>query len=228
LNKLVSIIFLIIISGQLRAQNSAPQITFGAGGGIATPFSGTLLQKNTEAFYGDAAYYPWSFFNVNFEVQAGTLSGASSGKRNLKSFTNNFNAEIINGELNLGVIIKPDINVFFDVIRNIYGGAGYGIINGDITNVNIFKPSIIDHIKNTIHIVPIKLGYELTIVRNIYDEPLLRLNGCLNLNYVKGKGLDGYYDKNAAPHSFYTYASLGLRYAISLRHGKARDYNKFD
>ena len=120
------------------------------------------------SFYGDAAYYPWSFFNVNLEVQAGTLSGASSGKRNLKSFTNNFNAEIINGELNLGVFIKPDINVFFDVVRNIYGGAGYGVINGDITNVNISKPAIIDHIKNTIRIVPLKLGYELTIVRNIY------------------------------------------------------------
>ncbi|WP_295674702.1 hypothetical protein, partial [uncultured Mucilaginibacter sp.] len=128
MNKLVVIILLIIISAQLRAQSSVPQITVGAGGGIAAAFSGTVLQKNTMVFYGDAAYYPWSFFNVNLEVQAGTLSGASSGKRNLKSFTNNFNAEIINGELNLGVIIKPDINVFFDVVRNIYGGAGYGVI----------------------------------------------------------------------------------------------------
>lgn len=219
---------MIIISGQLRAQNSVPQITVGAGGGIATAFTGTVLQKNTVAFYGDAAYYPLPFLNVNIEVQAGTLSGASSGTRNRKSFTNTFNTQIINGELQLGVIIKPNINGFFDVVRNIYGGAGYGVLNGDISNVSVNKSAVTAHIKNTLNIVPLKVGYELTIVKNIYEEPVLKLDGCLNLNYVKGKGLDGYYDKNAATHSFYTYVSLGLRYAISLRHGTAKDYNKFD
>lgn len=228
MNKLISFIVLLFISAQLKAQSSVPQIAFGAGGGVATAFTGTVLQKNTIAFYSDAAYYPLPYLNVNIGVQAGSLSGTSSGTRNRKSFTNNFNAEMINGELQLGIIIKPDINGFFDIVRNIYGGAGYGVINSDITNVNIFNPAITNHVKNTIHIVPIKVGYELTIVKNIYQEPLLRLNGCLNLNYVKGEGLDGYYDKNTAPHSFYTYVSLGLGYAISLRHGAAKDYNKFD
>ena len=228
MNKLISLIVLIFISGQLKAQSSVPQITVGGGGGVATAFTGTVLQKNTVAFYGDAAYYPLPYLNVNMEVQTGSLSGTSAGTRNRKSFTNNFNAEIINGELQLGVIIKPDINGFFDVVRNIYGGVGYGVLNGDISNVNIREPAVTDHIKNTLNIIPLKVGYELNIVKNIYQEPVLKLDGCLNLNYVKGEGLDGYYDKNAAPHSFYTYVSLGLRYAISLRHGTAKDYNKFD
>lgn len=228
LDKLVSIIFLVIISGQLRAQKSVPQITVGGGGGISTAYGGAVLRENNVAFYGDAAYYPLPYLNVNLEVETGTLSGAAAGKKPLKSFTNKFNAEIINGELQMGLIIKPDINGFFDIVRNIYGGVGYGVLNGDINNVNVANASVTDHVKNTLHIVPLKVGYELTIVKDIYEDPELILNGCLNLNYVKEKGIDGYYDKYAAPHSFYTYASLGLKYAISLRHGKAKDYNKFD
>lgn len=228
MNKLVSLIVLILISGQIKAQSDVSQIAVGAGSGLATAFAGSVVQNKTVVFYGNVAYYPEPYLNVNMEVQAGTLSGAAAGKKPHKSFTNNFNAEIINGELQMGLIIKPDINGFFDIVRNIYGGVGYGVLNGNINNVNIANTSLTDHVKNTLHIVPLKMGYELTIIKDIYEDPVLKLNGCLNLNYVKEKGIDGYYDKYAAPHSFYTYASLGLKYAISLRHGKAKDYNKFD
>jgi len=218
----------VIISGQLRAQGSVPQITFGGGGGLATAFAGSQLQKTTTVFYGDAAFYPVAYFNVNIEAQTGVLSGRSLNKKNTKSFDNNYQAVIINGELQARIIIAPDINGFFDVVRNIYVGAGYGLMRGDITYVSLIKPNPIAHIKNTLRVVPFKAGYELNIVKNNYNEPVLKLDGCLSLNYVNGKGIDGYYNKNAASFSFYSYCSLGLRYVISLRHGRARDYNKFD
>ena len=228
MKKLITGIVLMIISGQLMAQSNVPQIAVGAGGGFAQVFAGTQSQKTTLAFYGDAAYYPVSGFDINIEAQTGLLSGIPLNKKNSKSFNNKYTAGLINIEFQARAGISPDINGFLDFVRNIYVGTGYGIINGNITNISITRPYPVAYVKNTLHMVPLKLGYELNLVKNSFDEPVLKLDGCLNFNYVKGQGLDGYYDKLAAPYSFYSYSSLGVRYAISLRHNNPTAYNKFD
>jgi hypothetical protein len=228
LKKLITSIILIIISGQLIAQSSVPQIALGAGGGLAQVFAGTQSKKTTLSFYGDASYYPVSGFDVNIEEQSGLLSGISLNKKDGKSFNNNYSASLINIELQARAGIGPDITGFLDFVRNVYAGIGYGIINSNIINVNVTRLNTYAHIRNRLPMVPLKLGYELNIVKNSFDEPLLKLDGCLNFNYVKGKGIDGYYDELAAPYSFYTCGSLGLRYVFSLRHSNPTVYNKFD
>jgi len=215
---------LVLVWGQAKAQRNIQQVTFGGGSGIAMAYTGTVLQKMTVAFYSDVAFYPLPYININLEAQAGLLSGASLNKKNRKSFNNNYQAAIINVELQAGMFIAPYKNSFLDRVRNFYAGTGYGLIHSEISNVNIINTEVTDHITNTLHIVPVKLGYEFGIIKNSYDEPILRANLSFTLNYINQKGLDGYYDAYAKSGSFYNYYAIGLRYAIILRHGRSKSY----
>ena len=76
--------------------------------------------------------------------------------------------------------------------------------------------------------VPFKLGYEYNIIRNSANEPVLKVDASLVLNYIDARGLDGYYDHYSKSINFYTYYAIGLRYAINLNHIGERSYNKFD
>jgi hypothetical protein len=210
------------------AQTNVPQITFGGGDGLASAFTGTTLQKTTLAFYGDAAFYPAPYLNLNIEGQAGSLEGAAPNNKNRKSFNNNLRAVVINGELQAGAFIAPDKGSFSNLVRNIYVGTGFGLISSNITNINIVNSKVTDHVTNTLHMVPFKLGYECNIIKNSYNNPVLKVDGYLTLNYIDARGLDGYYDHYSKSINFYNYYAIGLRYAISLYHIGARSYNKFD
>ena len=228
MNKLFSFIILMFIGGQISAQSNISQIVFGTGAGVAMAFDGATSPKPTLAFYGDAAFYPVAYLNLNVEGQAGTLSGAVLNSKDRKRFNNNFKAVMINGELQAGAFIEPGKNSFLDLVRNIYAGIGYGLINNHVTNVNILKPKVTDQVNNTLHMVPFKLGYEYNLIKNSSNEPVLKVDASLALNYIDSRGLDGYYDHYSKSINFYTYYSIGLRYAISLNHLGERSYNKFD
>jgi hypothetical protein len=77
-------------------------------------------------------------------------------------------------------------------------------------------------------VVPLKLGYEFNLIKNSDNDPVLKADASLALNYIDGRGLDGYYDSFSKSINVYTFYTVGLRYAISLGHPGERSYNKFD
>jgi hypothetical protein len=223
--KIVLFFILIIISGSLSAQSNVQQITFGGGAGVTIAYTSAQVQKVTSAWFADAGYYPVPCFDINIEEQVGSLAGTplSAHSNNLKSFNNNYHAAILNAELQPVMLFDYQQNDFLNAIKNAYIGAGFGLINNNITNTIILPPHGTAYIKNTLRIIPVKLGYEFNLL-NRYGEPVLKIDLIDGFNYTIGKGLDGYYDSYSKGFYFYSYYAIGVRYAFSLvdRSGKRR------
>ncbi len=229
LTKLYFCLFLICVFSDVGAQTRYQQFTAGGGAGAATAYAGADLPQTHAAFYADIGYYPFSVFNIELEGQSGTLSGVSAANsKSLKNFNNNYKAVILDANLYLGVFFDAQKNKFLNVIKNFYGGAGYGIIAGSINNVEIPITGAANHINNTLKIIPFKAGYEYDILRNNYNEPLLKIDLSARLNYVLGQGLDGYYDTYAKAYSFYAFYNVGIKYTFIIHSTYGKSYNKFD
>jgi hypothetical protein len=229
LAKVYLVFFLVFVFNALRAQTRYQQFTLGGGAGAATAYAGAAQIQTNAAFYTSACYYPATVFNIELEGQAGVLSGVSPyNSRNLKSFSNSYRAVILDANLYLGVFFDPQKSAFLNVIKDFYGGIGYGIMANSINNTDITSRNTIDHVNNTLKIIPIKGGYEYNIIRNKYNEPVLKADLSASFYYVNAKGLDGYYDNYAKASSFFTYYAIGLKYTIIIRTPYGRGYNKFD
>ena len=229
LTKLYIFFFLLFVFSSASAQTRYQQFTAGGGAGAAKAYAGADVPKINTAFYADIGYYPFSVFNIELEGQSGTLSGVSSfNSRSLKNFNNNYQAVILDANLYLGVFFDAQKNSFLNVIKNFYGGVGYGVISCSINNVEIPITGAINHVNNTLKIIPFKAGYEYDIFRNSYNEPLLKIDVSARLNYVMGQGLDGYYDSYAKAYSFYAFYAVGIKYTFIIHSTYGKSYNKFD
>src|ERR1700733_12102390 len=134
-------VFLFFIFSGLRAQTRYQQFTLGGGAGAATAYAGAATPQSNGAFYADACYYPFPVFNIEAEGQAGNLSGISSNSRkDLKNFNNSYNAVIFDANLYLGVFFVPQKNGFLNIIKNFYGGIGYGVIVNKESNTDLLNP----------------------------------------------------------------------------------------
>jgi len=226
LKRIYLIIVSIIISGRLQAQDNFQAISVGGGAGMATAYTGAPVQKNTHALYADAGFYATPFININIEGQKGTLAGGAY-KKNFKSFDNDYRALMVNVELQAGQFFGEQPAGLLKAASGIYIGTGYGFLNNNIINQNISKPTVTDNVKNTIGVIPTKLGYELNLLK-VNEEPALKIDFWYTFNYTVGKGLDGYYDTYSKAFNFYNYYAIGVRYAIIIRHKPIRNYNRYD
>jgi hypothetical protein len=227
--KIFVLVFLSFVFSHLYAQTRYQQFTLGGGLGAATAYAGADRPQTNIAFYANACYYPVPVFNVCFEGQGGALSGAADSKsRSHKSFNNNYKAVIVDANLYLGVFFDPEKNKFLNVIKNFYGGVGYGVIANSINNVDLANIKTTNHVNNTLNMVPFKGGYEYSILKNRYNEPVLKADFSATFNYVIGKGLDGYYDNYAGAFSFYAFYAVGLKYTFIIHATYGKSYNKFD
>jgi hypothetical protein len=223
------LVLLLFAISRLSAQIRYQQFTVGAGAGAATAYAGAAQNKTNAAFYGGMCYYPTPAFNVGLEVQGGTLSGAAPPNNiDLKSFTNSYKAFVLDANLYLGAFVDGDKNGFSNIIKNFYGGVGYGVLMGSINNFDLGNRISTDHINNTINIIPFNAGYEFSIVKNIYHEPVLKADISARLYYVDGRGLDGYYDIYAKSSSYYTFYSIGLKYTFIIHPSYGKGYKKYD
>ena len=229
LNRILLFAFCLFCPGAVIAQTSYQQITLGGGLGGATAYAGANSPKTDLAFYVDAAYYPIPLFNIGLQGQSGMLGGARAPNSiNPKSFKNTYQAAMLTGQLYLGVFYQEGASSFLNALRNFYGGAGYGVIANNIYNTDISAAKITNHVTNTLHMVPVTGGYEFNILKNKFNEPLLKANFSSAFYYIIGKGLDGYYDNNSKSFDFYTFYAIGLKYTIILHANHGRSYNKFD
>jgi len=229
LTKLYLFVFLLFVFSGASAQTRYQQFTTGGGAAVATAYAGAGVPQTNAAFYAGIGYYPYPVFNIELEGQSGTLSGVSMpGAKNLKNFNNNYKAVILDANLYLGVFFDAQKNGFLNVIKNFYGGIGYGVIAGSINNVEIPITGNINHVNNTLKMIPFKGGYEYDILRNKYNEPLLKIDVSATLNYVMGHGLDGYYDSYAKGYSFYAFYNVGIKYTFIIHSTYGKSYNKFD
>ena len=222
---MVSIVF---IPGILKAQSSFQQLTFGGGVGVAGAYAGAQVQKTTLAAFAAAGYYPIPDLNFNLEGQVGALAGAAiPGQKDLKSFNNHYQAIMLDADIHLGLFFDYRQSNFLTIIKGFYGGAGYGVVNDNVTNTDLANPKTTDNVKNTVRMVPVILGYEYNLL-NQYNEPFLKLCLSYSFNYCLDKGIDGYPTTYTNGANYYNYISAGIKYTIILRGVSGRTYNKLD
>ena len=227
--KVYSVAFLLFAFSGLKAQTRYQQLTLGGGAGAAMAYAGAALSQTNIAFYASASYYPVPVFNIDLEAQAGTLSGAPSNKsKSKKKFTDSYNAVILDANLYLGAFFDPQTSGFLNVIRNFYGGVGYSVMANSVNNVDLADIKTTNHIDNTINVVPFRTGYECSILKNRYNEPVLKADFSFTFNYTIGKGLDGYYDSYSKSFNFYNFYAVGLKYTIIVKAAYGKGYNKYD
>jgi len=229
LTKIYLVALLLVVCSKISAQITYQQFTIGAGAGAATAYAGADLPQTKAAFYAGACYYPVPVFNFGLEAQSGTLSGMPApGSHDLKNFSNSYKTLILDANLYLGVFFNGQQNGFLNFIRNFYGGVGYGVMFDNIDNVNLANPGTTNNLTNTLKVISFKSGYEFNILKNSDNEPLLKADLSTRLYYVNGKGLDGYYERFAKSHSFYTCYAIGLKYTFVMKTSYTKGYKKYD
>jgi hypothetical protein len=218
MNKLFLFFILIFTNGSLKAQSEYQQISLGGGVGAATTYAGSPIIKTTLAYNGILSYYPSQFFHLELEGQIGQLAGGQIGTHHL-NFTNHYQAVFFEPVLHLGTFLSNSESNFLKTFKNLYAGAGVGLIHNGVTDydvVNRYERSIIP-------IIPVKVGYEYSFVDN-YDDPLLKINFSYSINTSIGRGLDGYFGPMHQAVKLYFYYEIQLAYPIDLNtsHGKDR------
>ena len=210
---IVLFLFLSFFASALYAQNEVPQATVGAGLGFVTPYAGTPSSKTLPAYNINAAYYPTALFSIDLEGQFGELDAGVVSKLH-NNFTNNYKAGLVTANVEAGLFIDRSRSSFTNFIRHIYAGAGLGITHNDVKVIDKF--SNVMHSSTNIPVIPIKLGYDLVLLKS-FDNPLLRVDFSYSFNPTIGKGLDGYFGTAPQAIKLYTYYSIRLKYAIDLQ-----------
>ena len=222
MNKIFLFIFLIFVATYVKAQDEYDykQIALGIGAGNEIAYAGTQINKTEIAYFGNVNYYPTPFINFKFQVQAGKLSGSSllyKNDYNIKNYINNYWAVILEGNVQLGALFDNADNLSF--IKNFYAGTGFGVMNNKVVNTksdNIYITNILVSSTSKTCLIPIKLGYDYNLIKDQYEQPVLKIDLSYTFNYTIGKGIDGYYDKHSNHLKYFYFYSVGLKYTINL------------
>lgn len=193
-------------------------------------YTNVAKQNNTLSFSGYYTYYPSPYFPVTFELQRGRLWGGSRvTDEYAREFVNNYFAVLIHADLQLGQVVDYEDNDFMNVLKNLYFGAGGGLVKDNVQNqrynlldqggyaVGTYRFPGTDNSTNPD--VNFRMGYEFKFY-NEWDEPYLRLHIEYTHHVVFGEGLDGYNDpiqkfKNNFPDQ-YRQITIGMVYNFGL------------
>lgn len=202
---------------QLKGQDYFQQLTFGASAGATKALAGASVHKDNVAFSGNIGYYPTPYINFSIEGQGGKLVGspaAATFYKNKKTFIDTYQSFVFWANVTLGSFYDNPEDGSHKYISPFYFGGGLGVANNRVTRLDestLQTVAVPDHMNL---VVPVKIGYEFTAASR--DEiPVLKVDLCFSANFT-GRAIDGYYDQSALAIYYYTYASVGLKYAIRI------------
>jgi hypothetical protein len=211
------LIILITSSLKTKGQDYFRQLTFGASAGATQALAGATVHKHSVAFGGSIAYYPTPYINFILEAQGGKLVGSpalATLYKNKKTFVNNYLSYTVGANISLGSFYDNPEDGAHKYISPFYFGGGIGLVNNSVVRldeITLQSVNVPDHMNL---VVPVRFGYEFTAATR--DEiPVLKVDLSYNFN-ITGRGVDGYYNQSALAIYFYTYASVGLKYAIRV------------
>lgn len=228
MKRLILLLLFLIINTVVRAQNGFDyhQFSIGAGIGATTAFGNTETTVSKSAFNLNFNYNISPFFTLTLEGQMGTLAGGNVSDFSARRFVNDYTAVMLHANLQAGELIDYEHDEVLNSLKNVYVGAGLGILSNNISYIQTVVPvgtsylTTYPYIKNSTNIlVPVRVGYEFKIF-NDYDMPRYRLDFAFNFNTAFGKGLDGY--SSLSSIKFYNYLSIGLKIGL----GNTTNYRK--
>ncbi|MEJ7557153.1 MAG: hypothetical protein WKF66_02525 [Pedobacter sp.] len=202
------------------AQSNFYKLSVGAGLGYTHSFTDVQKHDFDLAGYGTLDYHFTPFMSLGGELQRGQIVGGSvQTDPHERQFLNSYTAATLNAKLALGALIDYDRNSFSNFAKDLYIGAGAGIIHNNIKSIAKIQESTgykfpIKEYSNDI-VFPFNLGLNVYF-KSYAGFPRLALNVNLQTNITIGEGLDGYDDspvkfKNSNP-DIYNYYSVGIKY----------------
>jgi len=215
-------------SAQVRYESSDPFNTysFGVGVGYSTIY-GALKQSDPEpVLLLHLAKHFGSFFTVDAELQHGTIKSTEPANHWTTglSETNQYNALNVNGRVTMGKFMGAPTNTFSRLLSNLYVGAGFGIVNNDITNItDKFKTTDTKTINSDIVTSGMTVVVPVNIGLNIYTKKLFGFGGSqFNINYQQNYAfnddINGYsFPSTTTNHKYnaiYSVLSVGLSFYL--------------
>jgi hypothetical protein len=183
-------------------------------------------------FYGDVAtststksinfnfnYNQTPFVNYIFEFQAGKLAGGDSTKDLLgRQFASDYNYYAFRIQLQAGEFIDYSQSKLANAFKNLYVGAGIGVVfttinPNDINRYSIQVPGYYTpgDLKSNQLFIPARIGYELKIY-NKYQQPGIKIDVGYQYNFVFGDDLDGF--KAGNHNDAYAQFTVGVKFSI--------------
>lgn len=224
----------VIFGAEVKAQSGYNYYEWGLGGGAFYERGYTNITQQNNHFGADLAltynYNP--YLPVEFELQKGSLSGGGRSPKldpYGRQYSNNYFAAIFHADFQLGAGIDYSDSWILNILKNFYGGTGFGFIsnNNTVIRYSIYQSTYrFPGVDNSVDLmVPIRVGYEFKIFDD-YNQPEYVIDLGYVHNFAFGEGLDGY---NDPPSKFknnsidqYRQITISFKYYF----GRVVSYNK--
>ncbi|MFI5160359.1 MAG: hypothetical protein ACHQHN_03735 [Sphingobacteriales bacterium] len=195
-------------------------------------FAGDVqTSTSTKAINFNFDYNQTPFVNYIFEFQAGKLGGGNENTDLLgRQFSADYNYYAFRIQVQAGELIDYSQSPFLNAVKNLYVGAGVGMIYSNISPNNINRYSILSPgyytpgtDKANELFVPARIGYELKIF-NKNQRPDVKIDVGYQYNIVMGDQLDGF--KAGTHNDAYGQFTIGVKISVGgvTSYGKQISY----
>ena len=201
------------------------QYDVGVAVGFNQFYGDVITSKSSNALYFNFDYNQTPFLNYIFEFSAGKLQGGDAiNDRYGRQFSANYTSYAFRIQLQGGEILDYSDSKVANVFKNLYAGAGLGILYSNISSINRYSNVLpgfytpgVD--KGNPLFLPVRIGYEFKIF-NRYQAPSVKIDLGYQYDFVFSDDLDGFRagDKNDAFAQFV----IGVKFAL----GSVTSYRK--
>jgi len=188
-------------------------------------YGDVVTAKSTKGVSFNFNYNQGPFVNYIFEMQFGKLAGGDAiNDPSGRQFAADYQYYALRLQLQAGEVIDYSRGGLANGLKNLYAGAGLGIIYSNITSVNRYSAQYPGYYtpgldKASQLFIPFRFGYEFKIF-NKYSRPDIKLDIGYQYNMVFGDELDGF--KAGHLNDAYTQLTIGVKFSL----GETTSYRK--
>jgi hypothetical protein len=221
------ICFSVIVSkAQIGAEFA--QFDVGASAGINQFYGDVSTKKSTQGYSFNIDFNQTPFVNYILEGQFGKLAGGGvNDPLANRQFSTDYQYYTFRIQFQLGEVIDYSQSDFANSMKNLYAGAGVGIIYGKVTSINRFSNSGFyspGENKSNQAVLPVRIGYEFKIF-NQYLQPNIKIDIGYQYNYIFGDDIDGY--KSGNINDSFSQFNIGVKFSIGVIGSYRKEINYF-
>lgn len=188
-------------------------------------YGDVVTAKSTKGVNFNFTYNQGPFINYIFEMQFGKLAGGDAvNDPSGRQFAADYQYYALRLQLQAGELIDYSRGGLANALKNLYAGAGIGIIYNNITSINRYSVQYPGYYtpgldKASQLFIPFRFGYEFKLF-NKYSRPDIKFDVAYQHNMVLGDELDGF---GAGQHNdAYTQFVIGVKFSL----GEVTSYRK--
>lgn len=188
-------------------------------------YGDVVTSKSTKGVNFNLNYNQGPFINYIFEAQFGKLAGGDAINDPLgRQFAADYQYYALRLQLQAGEVIDYSQNGLANALKNLYAGAGVGIIYNKISSINRYSVQFPGYYtpgldKASQVFIPFRIGYEFKFF-NSYSRPDVKLDIGYQYNMVLGDELDGF--KAGHLNDAFSQFTIGVKFSL----GEVTSYRK--